>query len=84
MTPVSSLDHRRRWHVAKRLAEEAQHDYAVIDAGMTKSSKFAHDPALGAHLPTPHPDELLADIEALETWRKSVETRKDAIRARRS
>jgi len=59
-------------------------DYAVIDGGMTKSSKFAHDPALGAHLPTPHPDELLADIEALETWRKSVETRKDAIRARRS
>jgi energy-coupling factor transporter ATP-binding protein EcfA2 len=59
-------------------------DYAVIDAGMTKCSKFAHDPALGAHLPTPHPDELLADIEALETWRKSVESRKDAIRARRS
>jgi energy-coupling factor transporter ATP-binding protein EcfA2 len=60
------------------------HDYAVIDAGMTRSSKFAHDPALGAHLPTPHPDELLVDIESLETWRKSVETRKDAIRARRS
>lgn len=60
------------------------HDYTVIDAGMTKSSKFAHDPALGAQLPTPHPDDLLTDIEALETWRKSVETRKNAIRARRS
>lgn len=60
------------------------HDYAVIDAGMTKSSKFAHDPALGAQLPTPHPDDLLTDINALETWRKSVETRKSAIRARRS
>lgn len=59
-------------------------DYAMIEAGMTKSSKFAHDPALGAHLPTPHPDDLLGDIEALETWRKSVETRKDTIRARRS
>jgi len=58
-------------------------DYKVIDAGMTRSSKFAHDPALGAHLPTPHPDELLADIEALEAWRKSVEKRKDVIRARR-
>lgn len=59
-------------------------DYAMIDAGMSKSSKFAHDPALGAHLPTPHPDELLADIEALETWRKSVEMRKNSIRARRT
>lgn len=59
-------------------------DYAVIEAGMTKCSKFAHDPALGAHLPTPHPNDLLADIESLETWRKSVEIRKDAIRARRS
>lgn len=59
-------------------------DYKVIDAGMTKSSKFAHDPALGAHLPTPHPDELLADIEALEQWRKSVDKRKDVVRARRA
>jgi hypothetical protein len=59
-------------------------DYKVIDAGMTKSSKFAHDPALGVHLPTPHPDELLADIEALETWRKSVEKRKEVVRARRA
>jgi len=59
-------------------------DYQQIEAGMTKSSKFAaHDPALGAHLPTPHPDELLDDIEALEIWRNSIETRKNAIRARR-
>ncbi len=59
-------------------------DYKSIDEGMTKSSKFAHDPAAAAHLPTPSPDELLRDIEALETWRKSVETRKDAIRVRRT
>ncbi|OGS91471.1 MAG: hypothetical protein A2Z95_09280 [Gallionellales bacterium GWA2_60_18] len=59
-------------------------DYKAIDAGMTKSSKFAHDPALGALLPTPHPDELLADINALEAWRKIVEKRKDAVRARRA
>lgn len=58
-------------------------DYQAIDTGMTKSSKFAHDPALGALLPTPHPDELLADIDALETWRKIVEKRKDGVRARR-
>jgi len=59
-------------------------DHKTIHAGMTKSSKFAHDPALGVHLPTPHPDELLADVETLEGWRKSVESRKEAIRARRS
>jgi quinol monooxygenase YgiN len=59
-------------------------DYTQIDAGMTKSSKFAHDPALAAHLPTPHPAELIADIEALEAWRKSVETRKEVTRIRRS
>ncbi len=59
-------------------------DYKVIDAGMTKSSKFAHDPALGAHLPTPHPDELLTDIEELETWRISVVNRIKEIRARRT
>ena len=59
-------------------------DYKYIDDGMTKSSKFAHDPALGAHLPTPHPDEVLSDIQALEDWRKSIETRKEGIRARRT
>jgi len=59
-------------------------DYSKIEAGMTRSSKFAHDPALAVHLPTPHPDELFADIEALETWRRSVELRKEAVRARRS
>lgn len=59
-------------------------DYAAIETGMTKSSKFEHDPALGAHLPTPHPDELSADIEVLETWRESVESRKKTIHDRRS
>jgi hypothetical protein len=59
-------------------------DYVTINAGMTKSSKFAHDPAAAAHLPTPHPDELSADIEALETWRRSVEDRKEAVRTRRT
>lgn len=58
-------------------------DYETIEAGMTKSSKFEHDPAYAAHLPTPHPDELFVDIEGLETWRKSVESRKEAIRLRR-
>jgi hypothetical protein len=59
-------------------------DYSTIEAGMSKSSKFAHDPAAGVHLPSPHPDELLADIETLEAWRKVVEARKDGVRAKRT
>jgi len=59
-------------------------DYDAVNAGMTKSSKFSgHDPAMAAHLPTPHPDELRDDIDKLETWRTSVEARKSAIEARR-
>lgn len=59
-------------------------DYATIEAGMSKSSKFAHDPAAGVQLPSPHPDELLADVDALETWRKAIEARKEAVRKRRA
>jgi hypothetical protein len=59
-------------------------DYDAVNGGMTKSSKFSgHDPAMAAHLPTPHPDELREDINKLETWRASVEARKSAIEARR-
>jgi hypothetical protein len=59
-------------------------DYEAINAGMTKSSKFAgHDPASAAHLPTPHPDELKADIDQLEAWRASVEARKAGVEAKR-
>ena len=59
-------------------------DHAAIDAGMTRCSKFAHDPAAQVHLPTPHPDELIADIETLDTWRRLVEDRKASIAAQRA
>ena len=59
-------------------------DYDSVNVGMTKSSKFSgHDPAMAAHLPTPHPDELRDDIGKLETWRASVEARKSIVEARR-
>ena len=59
-------------------------DYEAINIGMTKSSKFSgHDPATSAHLPTPHPDDLKADIDKLESWRATVEGRKAAVEARR-
>lgn len=59
-------------------------DYKKIDAGMTKCSKFAHDPAMGAHLPTPTLEELSEDIEQLNAWRGDVEKRREAIRKRRA
>ena len=59
-------------------------DYDSVNVGMTKSSKFSgHDPAMAAHLPTPHSDELRDDIDKLETWRASVEARKSIVEARR-
>ncbi|MCM2564598.1 hypothetical protein [Janthinobacterium kumbetense] len=59
-------------------------DYMQIETGMTKCSKFAHDPAAGAHLPTPSPEELSSDIETLEKWRASVEKRREVVRKRRT
>lgn len=59
-------------------------DYKKIEAGMTKCSKFAHDPAMGAHLPTPTPEELSEDIEQLNAWRGEVEKRRESIRKRRA
>ncbi len=50
-------------------------DYAQVHAGMTKCSNFAHDKALQGGIAVPEPDELLADIMALDTWRDSIEKR---------
>ena len=58
-------------------------DNEAINAGMTRCSKFEHDGAARAQVPTPTPAELKTDIETLETWRASVEDRKLAIEARR-
>ena len=50
-------------------------DYAQVNAGMTKCSNYAHDKALLGGVAIPEPDELLADIMALETWRAQIEKR---------
>ena len=54
-------------------------DYAQVDAGMTKCSNYAHDKALIGGVAVPEPDELLADITALETWRAKIEKRSSDI-----
>lgn len=47
-------------------------DYAQINAGMTKCSNCSHDKAILSGISIPEPDELLADIMALETWRTQL------------
>ena len=61
----------------QRLAEVVveDEDYAAVNAGMSRCSNFAHDKALEGGIAIPDPDELLADINALETWRLQVEKR---------
>ncbi|WP_205747430.1 AAA family ATPase [Desulfopila sp. IMCC35006] len=50
-------------------------DYAQVYSGMTKCSNYAHDKALQGGIAFPEPDELLADIVALDDWRKSIDDR---------
>ena len=53
-------------------------DYARVYAGMTKCSNYAHDKALQGGIAVPDPDELLADITELDTWRETIENRSKA------
>lgn len=50
-------------------------DYAQVNAGMKKCSNYAHDKALIGGVAVPEPDELIADINALDSWRRTVEDR---------
>lgn len=50
-------------------------DYAQVHSGMTKCSNYAHDKALLGGVTVPDPDELLADIMALDAWRDRIEKR---------
>lgn len=64
--------------------EVSDDDYHAVTGGMTKCSKFSgHDGAASANVPTPPPDDLQADIDAFETWRKRVVNRQKDIRERR-
>lgn len=52
-------------------------DYAQVNAGMSKCSNYAHDKAMMGGVAVPDPDELLADILALEDWRSKVQERSE-------
>lgn len=58
-------------------------DYAQVNAGMSKCSNYAHDKAMMGGVAVPDPDELLADILALENWRTQVHKRSEDTAKRR-
>lgn len=58
-------------------------DYAQVNSGMTKCSNYAHDKASMGGVAIPDPDELLADINALDSWRRTVDERGKAIAQKR-
>lgn len=70
----------------KKLSEVAVEDadYAAVEAGMTKCSKYAHDKGAYGNIAIPGPEELEADILALETWRKNIEDRSNVLRKKRA
>lgn len=58
-------------------------DYAQVNAGMSKCSNYAHDKAMMGGVAVPDPDELLADIIALENWRAQVHKRSEETAKKR-
>lgn len=58
-------------------------DYARVDAGMSRCSKYAHDRAAAGNVAFPLPDELEADINELDKWRQGLEARKAATAKKR-
>lgn len=58
-------------------------DYAQVNAGMSKCSNYAHDKATMGGVAVPEPDELLADILALENWRAQVHKRSEETAKKR-
>lgn len=58
-------------------------DFEAIEQAMTKCSNYAHDQALMGGVDVPEPDEVLADINALDAWRLSVIERANNVEKRR-
>jgi energy-coupling factor transporter ATP-binding protein EcfA2 len=58
-------------------------DYRQVEAGMARCSDYAHDKALEGGIALPDPEDLLQDIELLESWRASLEARAAETRKRR-
>ncbi len=61
-----------------RIADITEDDCRIVDAAMTKCSKWlpGHDQAAAARAPVPGPAELKADIEALGQWVAAIRNRR--------
>ena len=59
-----------------RLAAITEQDCEELERGMTKCSRWLHDQAAAEQVAVPEPDELSTDIEALATWRSSINSRR--------
>lgn len=61
------------------IADITEEDCRVLDAAMSKCSKWlaGHDQAAAARAPVPESDELKADIEALESWVATIRKRRN-------
>ncbi len=61
-----------------QLADICATDCNVLEAGMTKCSKWlpGHDLSAAENAPFPEPNELKEDIEALEIWVQNIRTRR--------
>ena len=57
----------------------SEEDCKAVDAGMTKCARWlpGHDQSAAAKEDVPEPDELKADIEALETWVREINKRRN-------
>lgn len=60
----------------KNIHRLTEQHLADLDAGMTRASEWvqAHDHAADLALPVPEPDEVGADLDALDQWVKTVRT----------
>lgn len=69
----------------QRLAEVVVDDldYRTVEEAMALCSNYAHDMATLGGVAIPEPDELLSDINTLETWRADVEKRSKETADRR-
>ena len=62
-----------------KIADISEEDCKAVAAGRTKCSRWlpGHDQSAAAKEDVPEPDELKADIEALETWVREINKRRN-------
>lgn len=59
----------------RRISDISEEDIRMVDRNMTKCSRYVHDEAAAIDGPVPSPDEIQADIAALEEWADSIKRR---------